>query len=166
MKFKDKKAILIVGLFALVVLAGALNYSITSGGWFSGKEQVKSASTETEQTKDVFAAFRQERANTREKELTYIDSVVTSTETDSEVKAQAQEQKLTLVENMEKELTTEGLIQTSLGLESVVTVREDSVNVVVKKAELSDAEVAKITQIVLDETKESASNIKIMPQGV
>ena len=65
---------------------------------------------------------------------------------------------------MESELLTEGVIKTKLGVNAVVTVKEGAVNVVVDKTELSDSEVAQIADIVMSQTDESASNIKIMPK--
>lgn len=64
---------------------------------------------------------------------------------------------------MEKELTSEGLISTKLGLNAVVTVKEGAVNVVVDKEELTSEEVAQIAEILKTETGESAGAIKIMP---
>lgn len=166
MSSKNKKALLLCGLFIAVIAAGYANYLVTSGGLSGGGEEiVVNSGKQNEETEDVFAVFRQERQDTRAQEISYIDSVVTSAETDEETKAKAQEQKLAIVQNMETELTSEGLIQTKMGMDAVVTVKDGSVNVVVGKQELTDGEVAQIAEIVKAETGQPASNIKIMPKA-
>ena len=166
MSSKNKKALLLCGLFIAVIAAGYANYLVTSGGLSGGGEEiVVNSGKQNEETEDVFAVFRQERQDTRAQEISYIDSVVTSAETDEETKAKAQEQKLAIVQNMETELTSEGLIQTKMGMDAVVTVKDGSVKVVVGKQELTDGEVAQIAVIVKAETGQPASNIKIMPKA-
>lgn len=98
-------------------------------------------------------------------ELKYIESVVESAETDDQTKANAQAQKLTLAANMENELLTEGLIQTGLGMEAVVTISSEAVNVVVDKEELSETEVTQIADIIKSHTQAEAESIKIMPKA-
>jgi len=66
---------------------------------------------------------------------------------------------------MEQELQCEGIIKTKLNLDTVVTVNDGSVNVVVKKSELKDDEVTQIVDIVKTQTGQAAQNIKIMPQA-
>ena len=109
--------------------------------------------------------FKEERETTRQQELRYIESVVESAETDDATKASAQAQKLSLTANMENELVSEGLIQTGLGMEAVVTIGEGAVNVVVDKQELSETEVTQIADIIKKQTQAEAESIKIMPKA-
>ncbi len=88
-----------------------------------------------------------------------------SAEADEQTKADAQAQKLTLAANMENELLTEGLIQTGLGMEAVVTIGNDAVNVVVDKQELTETEVTQIADIIKTHTEAEAESIKIMPKA-
>ena len=167
MSEKNKKTLLLCVLFVAVLAAGYVNYLVTAGAGMGGETQQASAGTpqEAEETvTDVFATFRQEREDARAQELKYIESVINSAEADETVKAQAQEQKLAIASNMEHELNIEGLILTKLSTDSVVTVKDGAVNVVVGKKELSDSEVAQIAEIVKTQTGEQAQNIKIMPQ--
>ena len=66
---------------------------------------------------------------------------------------------------MENELVSEGLIQTGLGMEAVVTIGEGAVNVVVDKQELSETEVTQIADIIKKQTQAEAESIKIMPKA-
>lgn len=162
---KNKKALLLCGLFLAVIAAGYANYLITTGGMNGDVETGTQAQNQGEDAQDVFAVFKQERQTTRTQEISYIDSVVSSTETDEKTKDEAQKQKLALVANMENELLTEGVIKTKISADAVVTIQEDAVNVVVDKTELSDSEVAAIAEIVKSQTGQPASNIKIMPKA-
>ena len=65
---------------------------------------------------------------------------------------------------MESELKIEGLLVASGFSDAIVTVQEGSVNVVIKAAEISKEQAAKILEIVKDETGEPAQNIKIILQ--
>ncbi len=72
---------------------------------------------------------------------------------------------MSLTANMENELVSEGLIQTGLGMEAVVTIGEGAVNVVVDKQELSETEVTQIADIIKKQTRAEAESIKIMPKA-
>lgn len=71
--------------------------------------------------------------------------------------------KLELTDTMEKEMLLEGLLKAK-GFEDVfVTLGDESINVVVKDAELNQSEVAQILELVQRETSASAQNVKIIP---
>lgn len=111
---------------------------------------------------DYFAVFRQNRDATREKELQYLTEMIADENVDSDTKASAEEQKLALIDAMEKELIIEGLLQAK-GFKGVaVTVKKGSVNIVVDRETLSDTEIAQILDIAMSETGEPAENIKVL----
>ncbi len=161
MKAKNKKALLLTGLFLAVIAAGYANYALTNGAGDAESADANASDPVVEE--DVFSVFKAERETTREQELRYIDAVVESAETDAATKADAQAQKLALAATMESELLTEGLIQTKLGVNAVVTIKAGAVNVVVDKTELTEEEVTQIAEIIKTQTDEAAENIKIMP---
>lgn len=159
---KNKKALLLCALFLAVLAAGYANFALKTGD--------NAAITPTQaqsdgETVDVFATYRDQRSTSRAEQLTYIESVVTSAETDEATKSEAQKQKLALVASMETELNTEGLIQTKLNTDAVVSIADDAVSVVVRKQTLTDDEVTQIVEIVKTQTGKPAQNIKIMPQS-
>lgn len=164
-KLKEKKALLLTGLFLLVIAAGWLNFALTGdkGASTDPKASGNTAGVLSAEG-DSFAVFKQERETTRSQEISYIDSVINSTEVDDGTKDTAQNQKLALVSNMEAELLTEGLIESKLGVKAVVTVNEGGVNVVVDKTELVENEVTQIAEIIKTQTKAEAKSIKIMPK--
>lgn len=162
MTSKNKKALLLTGLFLAVIAAGYANYALTKGA-DDTKDADATVSGDTD-AKDVFNTYKTERETTRQQELSYIDAVIGSAETDAATKASAQAQKLSIVSIMETELVTEGLIQTKLGVDAVVTIKTGAINVVVDKTELTTEEATQIAEIIKTQTNEDAENIKIMPK--
>ncbi len=116
-------------------------------------------------TTDYFEAFRSDRDSTRAMEIEYLNETIATSASDAETLADAQEAKLVLVNNMEKEFTMESLIKAKGFADAAVMYKQGSVNVVVKAAELAPEQVAQILAIVIDETNESAENIKIIPNA-
>jgi len=112
-----------------------------------------------------FASFKQERESVRQKEIEYLDSIITNTNSDKESLKDAQDQKIELTRIMEKEMIIEGLLKAKGFTDAIVTLRTGSVNVVVGAGKITDAQAAQILDIVRRETGESAENIKIIPGG-
>ncbi|MDO4565118.1 MAG: SpoIIIAH-like family protein [Clostridia bacterium] len=117
---------------------------------------VSSGGSET----SFFEAYRLERDSVRTQELAYLDAIVAQG-ADDETLSDAQRQKLTLIENMETELTVEGLIKAKGFEDVIVSLHSGSVNVIVGAEQLSDEEVAQILDIVLRETGEKAENVRV-----
>ncbi|MBP3940798.1 MAG: SpoIIIAH-like family protein [Christensenellaceae bacterium] len=159
---KNKKTAVITGLFALMFVVGVANYALSKEEKLPAEETLAETAESMTLEEDAFEVFKNERAISRQQQLSYIESVCESTETDEEMKKEAQEMKLALAANMEKELMTEGLIKTKLSLDSVVSVGDDMANIVIKKTDLSNDEVTQIADIVISETGLDSQNIKIM----
>lgn len=155
---KQKRAALVCLLFVGVVGVGCANYFITNNDALPKKVETVSAG------EDAFAVFRQEKSESRTEQMSYIESVVTSEQSNEETKQKAQQQKLELAANMEAETAVEGMIRTTLNADAVVTVSQTAVSVVIDKESLTDAQAAQIAEIVTAQTGQSANNIKIMPQ--
>lgn len=161
--FGSKKVLSLCLAVALIAAVGVVNYKLTNGDAAGGEKKTEQVSAEA--AVDVFSQYRNERTSQRAEEISYIDSVISGDAADAETRTQAEARKLEIVNCMETELTTEGLISTKMMMDAVVTVREGAVNVVVNKQTLSDDEVAQIAEIVKAQTGEAAQNIKIMPQS-
>ena len=101
----------------------------------------------------------------RATEIEYLDEVIAVSYSDAETLADAQAQKMALVENMEAEFTIENLLRAKGFADAAVTFHKGSVNVVVDSPALSSEQVAQILDIVKRETGESADNIKIVSEG-
>ena len=70
---------------------------------------------------------------------------------------------MALIEQMEKELVTEGIIRGKGFEDDIVTSRSSNVNVFVKSAELTRDEVAQITAVVTEQLGVEIDKIIIIP---
>ena len=150
----------------MFVGAFLLNLKTNAAKTGSGGDEALQPPEEAQETEyvsgDYFATFRDDREQVRKLEMEYLDEVIAASASDDETLADAQGQKLTLVENMEKEFTVESLIKAKGFEDAAVTFHAGTVNVVVKADELSDKQVAQILEITKKETGEPAENIKVM----
>ena len=164
-----KRYLVVVGLVALLVLTGYLNYlfnnSSTTEEQSTIAQEEQNGAQQVSSSVSFFESFRLERDEDRIKEVEYIDSIINHNETDTETLKDAQQQKLDLATSMEKELTIEGLIKAKGFSDVVVTLHTGSVNVIVDAQELDSQQVAQILDIVQRESGESSENIKIMPKN-
>ena len=174
---KTWKKYLTLGVVALLLIGAVyvnikLNDSGSASNVLSPQESEGSVQGDTlgieatgEGTADYFEAFRSDRDSTRAMEIEYLNETIATSASDAETLADAQEAKLALVSNMEKEFTMESLIKAKGFADAAVMYKQGSVNVVIKAAELAPEQVAQILAIVIDETGESAENIKIIPNA-
>ena len=162
-----------------MLLAGVVywNYSLNAGKETEGvgtaaqgggeSFHIESMSGDTLETsaagEDYFESFRTERESVRELEIGYLDEIIATSASDAVTLADAQAQKLALVNNMETEFTIESLIRAKGFADAAVTFHGGSVNVIVDCETLSDEQVAQILDIVQRETGESAENVKVIP---
>jgi hypothetical protein len=93
----------------------------------------------------------------------YLDSVINSELSSAETIAQAQENKMLLVNSIETELKLENVIK-ALGFEDVVVSSSgENYNIILKSTTLNDDEVAKVLEVVTTQTKTQPSNVIIIP---
>lgn len=114
-------------------------------------------------TSNSTTTFKQDRDASRTKELQYLNEIINNTSTDAETLKDAQEQKLAIVDSMEKEVTIQGLLETKGYNEPTVTIHTGSINVLLTEKSITSQQAAQILDIVQRETSESAQNIKIIP---
>ncbi len=167
--FIRKYAVLLV---AGLLLAGAVYVNVrlnsdpeasgVEAAILSGEEGTASPEQAAEAGTNYFESFRQERDDVRRAEIGYLDEIIAVSYSDDETLADAQAQKMALVENMEAEFTIESLLKAKGFDDAAVTFHKGSVNVVVDSGELTSEKVAQILDIVKRETGESADNIKII----
>lgn len=154
---KKKKIVILSVMVALLLVTGfvnvALNSTLSSG-----------ISTPTSTTSaNFYANYRTNRENTRTQEIQFYDSIIASASSSEESKADAESKKLALISQMEKELVTEGIIRGKGFEDAIVTSSSSNVNVFVKCAELSQAEVAQITSVVCEQLSVEIDKIIIIP---
>jgi len=160
----NKKIVTLVGVG--LILAGAVTANLlignkARGGALEGAtDPDNDAVSASAGAASFFESFRSERDQTRAKEIAYIDTIIVS-EADEETMAEAQQQKLAIVDGMEKEMTVESLLRAKGFSDAAVTLHTGSVNVILKAEQLTDEQVAQVLDIVIRETGENAENIKL-----
>ena len=153
---KKKKIFILVGMVALLVVTGCLNI-------FLNNRSSQAANAETVTYGNFFTTYRTDRAVTREQTMLYLNEIIANEASSEEAIKEAQAQKLSLSQNMELELVLEGLIK-ALGFEdAIVTATTDSINVIIKSGELTEAEVAQVLDIIVTETDRTANDVRIIP---
>ena len=153
---KKKKIIILATMFVLLVVTGYLNIALNEGA-------ATIANSDNVVTGNFFTTYRMDRQSTRDQEIAYYDAIITSATSSAEAKLNAEQKKQNLVNAMEMELVTEGLIK-ARGFEDVIVTNSNScVNVIVKAMELSSNEVAQIVSIVQEQSNIGLENIKIIP---
>jgi len=159
---KKKKIIVLSVMIGLLIVTGyinvALNNSISSA---------KGNSTTTTQTSAVtesfYTTYKTERESTRKQELQFYEAIIASTTSSSQAKAEAEENKLALINQMEKELVVEGIIVGKGFDDAIVTQSSANVNVFIKSPELNSSEVAIITDVVREQLGVDIDKIIIIP---
>lgn len=151
------------------VLVDSLN--LTSIPEKSGKESMLDAGllvTSDEITENIdkdsyFGELRATLNMDRNEIISMLSGVIEETP-DGNEKTNATQQKLKIIEYMEKENTMESLIENKGFADAFVVMTDTSVNVSVNKQELTKSDVAKILDIVMRETGRKADQIIIQPK--
>lgn len=154
---KKKKVFILAGMVALLVVTGCLNI-------FLNNRSTKATATDGNVTYgNFFSTYRTDRQATRDQTILYLDAIINNEASSAEAVQGAEAQKLALTQNMDMELVLEGLIK-ALGFEdAVVTASTESVNIIIKSAELTEAEVAQVLDIIVTETDKTANDVRIIP---
>ena len=153
---KRKKVIILSVMFVLLIVTGYLNIALNGNN-------VATTSNQNVVTANFFSTYRTDRQSTRDQELAYYDAIIASDYSSAEAKANAEAKRQELVNTMELELVTEGLIKARGFDDVVVTSSSGCVNVIVKSASLTSNEVAQIVSIVQEQANVGIDNIKIIP---
>ena len=152
---KKKKVIILSVMFMLLVITGYLNIALNGTAIQTNSTNVV--------TGNFFTTYRTDRQSTRDEEIAYYNAIISSATSSSDAKANAESKKAELIENMELELVTEGLIKAKGFEDVVVTTSTSCINVIVKSNELTSSEVAQIVSIVQQQSNVEIDNIKIIP---
>lgn len=153
---KKKKIIILSVMMLLLVVTGVLNIVLNNN-------MTEQTASTTVNAGNFFVTYRTDRQSTRDQEMLYYDAIINSETSSVDAINLAENKKLALVESMETELVTEGLIKAQGFEDCIVTTSSSAVNVIVKSGELTSSEVAKIVNIVKDQTGAKIDNIKIIP---
>lgn len=155
---KKKKIIILSVMVALLLVTGYVNVALNSS-LSGGITQTSSSATSA----NFYTTYRNERESTRTQEIQFYDSIIASATSSVEAKEEAEQNKMNLIAQMEKELVTEGIIRGKGFSDAIVTSSSLNVNVFVKSAELTSAEVAQITTVVTEQLGVEIDRIIIIP---
>lgn len=154
---KKTKVIIISAMVLLLGITGYLNVVLNNSVSNSNSGDV------TSQTASYFQTYRTDRESTRDQELLYYDAIISSDSSSELAITNAENAKLALIGQMEKELVVEGLIKAKGFDDCVVSITDSSVNAVVKCADLTSSQVAQIVSIIRSQLSIGIENIKIIP---
>ena len=153
---KKTKIFILIAMVLLLGVTGYLNVALNNNA-------TTPTSSGAITTANYFDTYRTDRQSTRDQELLYYDSIISSESSSSEAIANAEAKKLEIVNAMESELVMEGLIKAKGFQDVIVTNSANNVNVIVKGANLESSQVAQIVEIVKQQASKSIDNIKIIP---
>ena len=153
---KKTKIFILIAMVLLLGVTGYLNVALNNNA-------TTPTSSGAITTANYFDTYRTDRQSTRDQELLYYDSIISSESSSSEAIANAEAKKLEIVNAMESELVMEGLIKAKGFQDVIVTNSANNVNVIVKGANLESSQVAQIVEIVKQQTSKSIDNIKSIP---
>lgn len=152
---KRTKIIILVVMVLLLGVTGYLNIALN--------RQTTNETPNITTTASYFSAYRSDRESIRDQEMLYYDSIIANASTSQEGKASAEKSREDLVKRMDQELVVEGLIKAKGFADCVVTMTGENVNVIVKAAKLTEAQVAQIVSVVQGQLKTSIENLKVIP---
>ncbi len=154
---KKKKIVILSVMIALLLVTGFVNVALNS-------TLSSDLSTTTSTTNaNFYSTYRTDRENTRLQEIQHYDEIIASATASEESKADAEEKKLALITQMEKELVTEGIIRGKGFEDVVITTSNSNINVFIKASELTESEVAQITSVVTTQMNVEIDKIIIIP---
>lgn len=167
-----QKFVVLAVMVVLLVAVGVLNYTfnnktntidpLTSDPLVTDGDQTVMAQGQMTMA-EYFTEYYASRESTRANELKYLDELINDEKTDADTLKRAKDEKLQIVDYMDKEFTLESLLKAK-GFENVAVVfHPTALNVIVGSAQLSDSDVAQILDTVQRETGEKAENIRIIP---
>ena len=154
---KKKKIFMLAGMVLLLAATVWLNAVLAANADTPGDGDVL--------TGNFFANFRAERQATRLETITYLDSIIETSEAEFEAqRATAMARKEKLIEAMEQEVNIENILRAQ-GFEDVgVTISVTSNNVtVIVKSELTVEDTAKIYNVLWEQAEIDANDVSITP---
>ncbi len=166
-----KKQIVLGALIVMVAVAGYLNWKYEDTTTVDAPTSVTVSDTPEDETvgeatmvdntsKDYFMTCRSNREIVRSKALEILKSTIDNPNSSQEAKDKAQNEVLSISNNVEAEGNIENLIKAKGFEEAVVFINDNNITVTVKSQGLTAPETAKIKDIVIEQT--GNNNIKIV----
>lgn len=128
----------------------------------SEKNNDKSKKDSSAKATDSFASARLEKENARSKSLEILNQTAANESFDDDTRKQAQERILKMASNVEKEATIENIARAKGYSDIAVYIDGEAVDMLVKKADLSESDITKLKDIAAEQLNIGASDIKIV----
>lgn len=127
------------------------------------EEAGKAVFVNNSQDTSYFVQAKLEREQARAKQKDILTEVINNNNVDQTKKSNAADEILKIQERIEKETASEAMIEAKGFKEVYVRIDDDTVDVVVNKAELNESEIAQIEDIIKRKTGASVDKIRISP---
>lgn len=161
-----KKQLVIAALAIIIGTAGYINAGrktdTETSQKYLGEAQLVTSEEAVQEESDFFAQARLDREAGRSRSIETFNTIISSENADSEAKASAQQGVLELAQNTETETAVENLLRAKGFEDAVCYINNGMANVVVKAEILDSADVAKISEVVTEQSGISQDKIKIM----
>ena len=128
----------------------------------SKKENKKEDSENAKADADSFASARIEKENARSKSLEILNQTAANESFDDDTRKQAQERILKMASDVEKEATIENIAKAKGYSEIAVYIDGEAVDMLIKKADLSESDITKLKDIAAQQLNIGANDIKIV----
>ena len=158
---KKKKIIVLSVMIGLLVLTGYINVALNKS--LSSTTKPTTSTQTSAATESFYTTYKTERESTRKQELQFYEAIIASATSSADAKKEAEQNKLDLINQMEKELVVEGIIVGKGFDDAIVTQSSANVNVFIKSPELNSSEVAIITDVVREQLGVDIDKIIIIP---
>ncbi len=154
---KKKKVIILTCMIALLAVTAVFNFVLSKDGVKDSGEIITTAS--------YFSQYRSDRTSSRNEQLLQLDEIISSSDSNSEVKTNALKLKLKLTEITEKEFKLEHLMRLK-GFENAVVVlslTSDNVKVIVQDSDFNQDDAIAVYSLLAEEISATPENVKIIP---
>lgn len=158
---KKKKIIILSVMIGLLVITGYINVALNNS--LSSTTTTTTTQTSATASQSFYTTYKAERESTRQQELQFYEAIIASSTSSASAVKDAEQNKLNLIQQMEKELVVEGIIVGKGFDDAIVTQSSANVNVFIKSAELNSSEVAIITDVVREQLGVDIEKIIIIP---
>ncbi|MBP5373194.1 MAG: SpoIIIAH-like family protein [Clostridia bacterium] len=155
---KKKKIIVLSCMIVLLAVTAVFNF-VLSAPSTSADDSVSAA--------NYFVEYKTERSESRSEQLLQLDSVISASEENSDIKTEALALKIRLTEIIEKELLLEKLIKAKGYEDTVVSIglTSENINVIVKDANFDQDDAVIIYTILAEEANATPEKVNIIPIG-
>lgn len=151
---KSNKVIILTAMILLLAVTAVFNFILT---------QADAAETTT--VSNYFEEFKSERRTNRNEELLELNSIISNENADEDIISEALQQKLTIVQNMEKELQLENDIKAQGFTDVVISINFDSgkINAIVQDDDLTLEESIIIYTLIQEGANAGPDDVYIIP---